>query len=465
VGIPFRERAPEGEKGVLAHMRYIPNSPTERAEMLREIGCPTVEALFRSIPEKFRLRAPLRLPPAHSEAELLKFFRELAARNAAATEYALFLGAGAYHHFIPSVVDALISRAEFFTVYTPYQPEIAQGTLQALFEYQTLVCQLTGMDVANASLYDGSTALAEAVLMAERVTRRRDILMARSVHPEYQEVVRTYTRTLGMNIRVLDYDSETGSLPVHALAPTAETAAVIVQSPNFFGVIEDIEAVAQRAHEVGALLIVAITEPISLGLLRPPGELGADIVVGEGQSFGIPLSFGGPYLGFFATRERFVRQMPGRIVGQTSDSQGRRGFVMTLATREQYIRREKATSNICTSQELCALMATIYLSTLGPRGLREVAEQNVQKAAYLARELARQSGFRLRFSGSHFNEFVVHSDRPVARVLEKLRERKILGGLPLERYYPELRECFLVCVTEMITRPMLDAYLCALDEL
>jgi len=446
-------------------MRYIPNSPQERAEMLREIGCATIEELFRSIPEKFRLREPLRLPAARSEAELLAFFRELAARNAAATEYAVFLGAGAYHHFIPSVVEVLISRAEFFTVYTPYQPEIAQGTLQALFEYQTLICQLTGMEVANASLYDGSTALAEAVLMAERLTHRREILMARSVHPEYREVVRTYTRTLGLNVRLMEYDPETGSLQARTVTPSAETAAVIVQSPNFFGVIEDLEAIAARAHEVGALFIVVITEPISLGLLRPPGELGADIVVGEGQSFGIPLSFGGPSLGIFATRERFVRQMPGRIVGQAFDAQGRRGFVMTLATREQYIRRERATSNICTSQELCAIMAAIYLSTMGPRGLRDVAEQNAQKAAYLAREIARQSGFRLRFSGSHFNEFVVHSEHPVALVLERLRERKILGGLPLERYYPELRECFLVCVTEAIPRSAIETYVRVLDEL
>ncbi|MCS6816718.1 MAG: aminomethyl-transferring glycine dehydrogenase subunit GcvPA [Blastocatellia bacterium] len=446
-------------------MRYIPNAPEERAEMLREIGCPTVEHLFRPIPERFRLREPLRLPPARSEAEVLAFSRELAARNAAATEYALFLGAGAYHHFIPSVVEALISRAEFTTVYTPYQPEIAQGTLQALFEYQTLICQLTGMEVANASLYDGSTALAEAVLMAERVTRRREILLADSVHPEYREVIRTYTRALGVNIRRLEYDPETGGIAQRGLAPSAETAALVVQSPNFFGVIEDIEALAERAHEVGALLIVVITEPISLGLIRPPGELGADIVVGEGQSFGIPLSFGGPSLGIFATRERFVRQMPGRIVGQAFDSQGRRGFVMTLATREQYIRREKATSNICTSQELCAIMAAIYLSTMGPRGLREVAEQNAQKAAYLAREISRQSGFRLRFSGSHFNEFVVQSERPVELVLDRLRERKILGGLPLGPYYPELRDCFLVCVTEMITRSMMETYLHVLDEL
>lgn len=446
-------------------MRYIPNAPHERAEMLREIGCPTVEHLFRAIPEKFRLREPLRLPPARSEAEVLAFFRELAARNASATEYAVFLGAGAYHHFIPSVVEALISRAEFSTVYTPYQPEIAQGTLQALFEYQTLVCQLTGMDVANASLYDGSTALAEAVLMAERVTRRREILMARSVHPQYRDVVNTYTRALGVRVRLLEYDPETGGVDPRALEPSAETAALVVQSPNFFGVLEDIEALAERAHAVGALMIVALTEPISLGLLRPPGEMGADIVVGEGQSFGIPLSFGGPSLGLFATRERFLRQMPGRLIGQTFDREGRRGFVMTLATREQYIRREKATSNICTSQELCAIRAAIYLSVMGPRGLRLTAEQNLQKAAYLAREISRHSGFRLRFSGAHFNEFVVQSEHAVEEVLQRLRERKILGGLALGPYYPELSDCFLVCVTEMITRPMVEAYLSVLDEL
>lgn len=445
-------------------MRYIPNSAEERAQMVREIGRSDVSDLFRPIPEKFRLREPLRLPPAQAESDLLALFRRLAAENASASEMTLFLGAGAYHHFIPSLIDALISRAEFYTSYTPYQPEISQGTLQAIFEYQTLICQITGMDVASAALYDGSTALAEAVLMAERLTDRRHIILAPTIHPEYRQVVQTYTKTLSFDLTLADYDRETGCLNATSIRPTRDTAAVVVQSPNFFGGIEDVETLAERAHEVGALLIVVVTEPISLGLLRPPGSCGADIVVGEGQSFGVPLSFGGPYLGLLATREKFVRQMPGRIVGQAFDHQGRRGFVLTLATREQFIRREKATSNICTSQELCALMAAIYLCTLGPQGLREVASQNLQKAAYLSRRIARLPGFRLRFRHSFFNEFVVHTNRPVTQVLHRLQQEKILGGLALGRFYPELDDCFLVCVTETIPREELDRYVAVLEQ-
>ncbi len=445
-------------------MRYIPNSPEERAQMVREMGLSTVGDLFRSIPEKFRLRESLRLPPAHAESDVLALFGRLAAQNASAHDMTLFLGAGAYHHFIPSLVDALISRAEFYTSYTPYQPEISQGTLQAIFEYQTLICQITGMDVASAALYDGSTALAEAVLMAERLTDRRHLILARNIHPEYREVVETYTKTLGFELTLVEYDRDTGCVDPETVRPTTATAAVVVQSPNFFGGIEDVDALAERAHRVGALLIVALTEPISLGLLRPPGACGADIVVGEGQSFGVPLSFGGPYLGLLATREKFVRQMPGRIVGQAFDSHGRRGFVLTLATREQFIRREKATSNICTSQELCALMAAIYLVTLGPHGLRDVALHNLQKAAYLAERIARLPGFRRRFHHSFFNEFVIRTDRPVREVLQSLRRENILGGLELARFYPELEDCFLVCVTETIPREKLDHYVAILER-
>jgi glycine dehydrogenase subunit 1 len=301
--------------------------------------------------------------------------------------------------------------------------------------------------------------------MAERVTDRPEIIIAGNVHPEYREVARTYTRTLGLDLKLVPYDQKTGCIQPSSINPAAVTAAVVVQSPNFFGGVEDVEAITQAAHEAGALLIVAVTEPISLGLLRPPGECGADIVLGEGQSFGIPPSFGGPYLGLFATREKFLRQMPGRIVGQAFDEKGRRGFVLTLSTREQHIRREKATSNICTNQGLCALMATVYLSTMGPRGLSEVAEQNLQKAAYLASRIARLPGFSLRFSAPRFNEFVVRANRPVDEVLGRLREKRILGGLALGRHYPELSDCFLVCATETTTREMIEQYLNALEQL
>jgi glycine dehydrogenase subunit 1 len=446
-------------------MRYIPSSPDERAEMLREIGLETVAHLFRSIPGPLRLREPLDLPPPQSEADLLRYLRELAARNATPGTHAIFLGAGAYHHFIPAHIDTLISRSEFYTSYTPYQPEISQGTLQAIFEYQTMICQITGMDVANASLYDGSTAMAEAILMAARVTGRPKMLLAASTHPHYREVARTYTRTLGIDLSPLDYDPTTGGVDPRSVQVDDSVAAVVVQSPNFFGCVEDIEPFARAAHAAGALMVVVITEPISLGLLQSPGAAGADIVAGEGQSFGIPISFGGPYLGLFATREKFLRQMPGRLAGQAFDQHGRRGFVLTLSTREQHIRREKATSNICTNQGLFMLMATIYLATMGRRGLQEVARQNLQKAAYAADQIARLKGYQLRFTGPRFNEFVVKTRRPVAETLEHLQQKKIVGGLALDRFHPELTDCLLVCLTEMMPRAEIDRFVAALDEL
>src|SRR5215210_878740 len=340
--------------------------------MLHRVGLESAEELFSSIPADLRLRAPLKIPAALSEIELLAGFEETAAKNHAARRPS-FLGAGAYSHYSPTVVDHLIQRSEFFTAYTPYQPEISQGTLQVIFEFQTLVCQLTGMDGANASMYDGSTALAEAVLMAERVTHRKKVITSSAVHPEYLEVVDTYVQHYGVDFHRVETDTETGLIADAGLnALDEQTAALVVQSPNFFGCIEDVRALAERAHAVGALLIVAVTESISFGLLRSPGACGADIVVAEGQSFGVPLSFGGPFVGLFATRDRFARQIPGRLVGEAVDKQGRRGFVLTLATREQHIRREKATSNICTNEGLIALAATIYMTTLGRRGLQEV---------------------------------------------------------------------------------------------
>src|SRR5262245_21382465 len=412
-------------------MRYISNSPSERQEMLEEIGCRKIEELFDQIPEKLRLSEPLGVGPPASEPDLLEYFRTLATRNAA--DHLSFLGAGAYSHFTPVIIDTLISRSEFFTAYTPYQPELSQGTLQAVFEFQTMICQLTGMEVGNASMYDGSTAVDEAVLMAERITDRPRIIIADSVHPQYREVVAAYTKSLDLNIEYAPH-TEAGTLDRESLKLDRNTGAVVVQSPNFFGCIEEIQAISEACHSVGALLIVAIAEPLSLGALKPPGACGADIVVGEGQSLGIPLGFGGPYLGLFASREKYMRQMPGRLVGEAYDAEGRRGFVLTLSTREQHIRREKATSNICTNQGLCALMATIYLSTLGRRGLQEVARQNMEKARYAAMEISRLRGFSLRFKAPFFNEFVVRTPRPATEVTRLLAEQKIIGGVALECY-------------------------------
>src|SRR5499427_4960036 len=404
--------------------------------MLQDIGCDRIEDLFEQVPENLKLTGPIGIGHPLSEPELLNHFRQLASRNA--VDYQSFLGAGAYSHFIPTVIDPLISRSEFLTAYTPYQPELSQGTLQYIFEFQTMLCQLTGMDVANASLYDGSTAVAEAVLMAERVTRRSKFVMADTIHPQYREVVAAYTRNLGHDV-VTAAPGETGAIDPASLRVDKETAAVVVQSPNFFGCIEDLQAIAEVAHQSGALLVVAISEPLSLGILRSPGECGADIVVGEGQSFGIPLSFGGPYLGLFASLEKYVRQMPGRLAGEAYDAHGNRGYVLTLSTREQHIRREKATSNICTNQGLFALMATIYLATMGRRGLQEVARQNLQKAHYAASEIAKLDGFEMEFPATFFNEFVVRTPRPASQVLKRLLDERIIGGIALDGYYPGMR--------------------------
>ena len=434
--------------------------------MLRQIGVNSIEQLFDSIPEDLRLHQHLNVPAAFSEIELLKKFDELAERNQAASRIS-FLGAGAYSHYIPTVVDHLISRSEFFTAYTPYQPEISQGTLQAIFEFQTLVCQLTGMDIANASMYDGSTALAEAVLMAERVTRRSKVIASLAVHPQYLEVAHTYVQHAGIELQHAPFDPQTGQTPLGAFDKIDDqTAAIVVQSPNFFGCIEDVTALAERAHNRGALLIVAITEAMSLGLLRSPGACGADIVVAEGQSFGVPLSFGGPYVGLFATRDKHARQIPGRLVGEAYDKNGRRGFVLTLATREQHIRREKATSNICTNEGLIALAATIYLETMGRRGVQEAARQCAQKAHYAAREIARLEGFSLPFSAPFFNEFVVRAPVDASALLARLaREKGIDGGIALSRFDSNRPNDFLVCVTETNMREQIDELVAGLSSL
>ena len=442
-------------------MRYIPNSPGERRSMLADIGRSRIEDLFQQIPEHLRLDEPLGIGQPMSEPELLAYFHQLAASNA--TDYQSFLGAGAYSHFIPVIIDSLISRAEFFTAYTPYQPELSQGTLQYIFEFQTMICQLTGMEVANASLYDGSTGVAEAVLMANRVNRRDKFIIAGSLHPQYCEVIATYTQNLGFTVEYAP-NTEAGTLDAHSLAVDKQTSAVVVQSPNFFGCIEDLSAIARAAHDAGALLIVAITEPMSLGMLQSPGACGADIVVGESQSFGIPLSYGGPYCGMFATLEKYVRQMPGRLVGEAYDDQGRRGYVLTLSTREQHIRRERATSNICTNQGLFALMSTIYLSTMGRRGLQEVARQNAQKAHYAAAQIAKLDRFELKFPAPFFNEFVVRTPRPATEVTKRLLREKIIGGVALESFYPDMTDSLLVCVTETAKKESIDNLVDALSK-
>ncbi len=447
-------------------MRYIPNSPDERAEMLGIIGLNNAEELFDSIPSDIRLREHLKTPGALSEMELLAYFEELAGRNAAARRPS-FLGAGAYSHYAPTIIDHLISRSEFFTAYTPYQPEISQGTLQAIFEFQTLVCQITGLDVANASMYDGSTALAEAVLMAQRVTRRSKVIVSSAVHPEYLQVADTYVQHAGLELQRIDFDPQSGATGRDALnALDDQTAALVIQSPNFFGCIEDVQALGERAHAAGALLVVAVTEAISLGLLRSPGSCGADIVIAEGQSFGVPLSFGGPYVGLFATLDKYARQIPGRLVGEAVDKEGRRGFVLTLATREQHIRREKATSNICTNEGLIALAATIYLETMGRRGIQEAARQCAQKAAYAARRISELEGFSLPFSAPRFNEFVVRAPVEANGLLSRLASEKgITGGLALSRYYADRPNDFLVCVTETNSRREIDALVDGLKDL
>ena len=434
-------------------MRYLPNSDSDRAEMLKALGKNLVGELFDPIPADLRLTAPLRLPGPLSEPELMEFFEE-AARESACDHVSL-LGAGAYAHYRPVVIDSLILRGEFLTSYTPYQAEISQGNLQAMFEFQTLMAQLTGMEVANSSLYDGSTAANEAVLMARRITGRDRAVFARSVHPEYRQVAQTYAQHQGVHLEEVPY-TPSGELDMLALESILDqnTAAVVVQSPNFFGVLEHWPAIAGIAHQHGALLIAVISEPLSLALVKPPSE--ADIVCGEAQSFGVPVAFGGPYVGFLATWERFVRQMPGRLVGETRDGEGRRGYVLTLATREQHIRREKATSNICTSQSLMALNATIYLCLLGKTGLRQLASQNLAKARYAAAELRKVEGASMPFPAAHFNEFVVKAPGDAEDLLAALREEKIIGGLHLDRFYPELKNHLLVCVTETVPRTALD---------
>ena len=431
-------------------MRYLPKSDLERREMLSDIGVSSLEELFSQLPAEVRLNRALAIAPGKSEYDIIEYFRDRGLENA--NGYASFLGAGVYSHYRPVLVDTVVSRGEFLTSYTPYQAEISQGTLTTIFEFQTMVCQLTGMDVANASMYDGSTAVPEAAMMAVRLTNRDKIVVARTVHPEYREVLATYSQHQKMPVSEVGYNAPTGKLDLDDLASRLDkdVAAVMIQSPNFFGVIEDVKQAAELAHKNGSLLVFVFTEAVSLGLLRPPVE--ADIVAGELQSFAISPCYGGPFAGIMATKEKYMRQMPGRIVGETKDTRGNRAFCLTLSTREQHIRREKATSNICTNQALIALMATVFMTVYGKEGLRELAEQNLSKAHYLAGKV------KPHFSGPFFNEFVVSTQgRTPEQVNGTLLSKKIIGGLPLQRFYPELGNAMLVCATEMNRREQMDS--------
>lgn len=444
--------------------RYIAHTEEDVKRFLEFIGLEKVEDLFDVIPERFLLQKSLDLPNPLDESKLVGLVESLAAKNRS-DETLRFLGAGAYDHVIPKLVSYLISRQEFLTAYTPYQPEVSQGTLQAIFEFQTLVCQLTEMDVANASLYDGATSCAEAVLATRRIARGKSkAIISSAIHPRVRDVVKTYTKA-SMQIVEAPYDKKTGRTDTVALKSLidGDTACVVIQSPNFFGAIEDLKSIGELAKAKRTLFVPGFLEALSLGLLVPPGRFGADIAWGEGQSFGLPLSFGGPYIGWFSTKQEFVRQMPARLVGETVDKEGRRSFVMTLVTREQHIRRERATSNICTSQALCALANTITLTLLGKTGVRRLAELNARLAAYAKKLLSEIPGVSLRFGSPTFNEFVISTRRDTAEVLNALKKRGISGGIDISRFYPD-EKGILICVTEKNGRDGVDRYVEALKD-
>jgi len=435
---------------------YIPNTEEDQKEMLKEIGAESIEALFCAIPQNLRLKTDLNLPSSLSEMELVKELKGLCDKNAHLDEYVSFLGAGSYDHFIPALVDHLSGRSEFYTSYTPYQAEASQGILQATYEYQSLICQLFQMDVCNASLYEGATALAEAVILAHKINHRKKILVVKSVHPESRQVLSTYIeKTLGLSVIEIDYQNGVTDLTKLEEKISKDTSCVIVQNPNFFGCLEKVKKIEEITHQAGSLYIVSV-DPISLSLLIPPGEYKADIAVGEGQVLGNELNFGGPYLGIFTCKREFLRKIPGRIVGETTDKEGRRGFVLTLQTREQHIRRERATSNICTNQALNALRSAIYLSTLGEKGLAKVAEFCLQKAHYAARRIYQIPGFEPTFTSPFFKEFAVRCPIPPNKINKLLWDNKILGGFELRRLYPQLENSLLFCVTEKRTRGDID---------
>lgn len=446
-------------------MRYLPHGPADRAAMLEAVGAERVEDLLATVPAGLRLDRPLDLPRALPEMELQDRLSDLSMRSASARCWNSFLGAGAYDHFVPFTVDHLLGRTEFYSAYTPYQPEISQGTLQTIFEFQSMLCMLTGLEVANASLYDGATATVEALLMAWRVHGRDTLIVAETMHPEYLQTLRTYVRNLPLQLREVPADAD-GRLDEKKLLAALGTgvAAVAVQSPNFLGVVERLDRVATAARSAGAATIAVVNEPYSFGILKGPGELGADVCVGEAHAFGNPLSFGGPYLGFMAARETYLRQMPGRIVGETRDVDGRRGFVLTLSTREQHIRRAKATSNICTNQGLCMTAATIHLALLGKEGLRRLARLNHSRARYALARLTAVPRVSRVHAAPFFNEFVLRLPRRASEVLAGLEAKGILGGIDLGRWYPGREDQLLVAVTERARKEQIDRYASALAE-
>jgi glycine dehydrogenase subunit 1 len=446
-------------------MSYVPNTPAEQQEMLRAIGAQNVEDLLAAIPQEVRLKRPLNLPKAMSEADVRRLLTRMAEQNADLDHYISFLGAGSYDHIQPSVVPHLAKRAEFYTSYTPYQPEISQGVLQATYEFQTMVCQITGMEVANASLYDGSTAVVEAALMAVGPEGRGDVLVSRALDPQYRTTLQTYAHARGFAVREVGLEDGATSVAELRAALTPNTKAVIVQHPNFFGVLEDVREIERATHETKALFVVAITEPASLGALEPPGSYGADIVAAEGSSLGSPIGFGGPALGLFALRSEFIRRMPGRVAGQTVDDRDQTGYVLTLQTREQHIRRERATSNICTNQELLAIFATVYLSALGKRGFADLGAQCLRRAHHAQQAICAVEGFSPIFSRPFFDEFAVACPMPVERLNAELRDRGLIGGYDLSRDYPELGNAALFCVTETRSREDIDTLVTALEEI
>ena len=434
---------------------YLPHTEEDRCAMLEAIGVKSTEALFVDIPAEVRMKRPLNLPPAFSEMELKSHIQELALQDRDFEESLYFLGAGAYDHYVPSVVKHIVGRSEFLTAYTQYQPEISQGYLQALWEYQSLICILTGMEMAVTSLYDGSTAMAEAAMMACSITGRNEILISRTVHPHWRDVLATYAKDREITIKTVDYKEGVTSMEALEEQIDEKTAAFICQNPNFFGCVEDLKQMGQMAQSKGALFIAAVN-PISLGVLEAPGALGADIVVGEGQAMGLPVSFGGPYIGFLATRDKWLRRTPGRIVGQTVDHEGTRGFVLTIQAREQHIRRDKATSNICSNEALCSLAVAVYLSALGREGIRQVAELCLQKAHFAQKTITAVPGFKPVFSQPFFNEFVIRCPLPPSELNAELREAGVVAGLDLGKYYPELEGCMLTAVTEKRTRDEIE---------
>ncbi len=444
-------------------MRYLPNTPQNQRAMLDTIGVRSIDDLLTRIPPKARLSRPLHLPAALAETDLVRHLRGLAGTNADADSFVCFLGAGVYDHYVPSPINHLISRGEFFTAYTPYQPEASQGTLRTIYEYQTLIAELTGMDVANASIYDGASSLAEAALMAHAVNGRTEIVLTAGVNPLARRVVATYCEGPGLRLREVAAPSGVMDAEAARRLVGGKTAALVVQSPNFYGCLEDVAAAAELAHAAGALLIV-VSDPVNLGVLEAPGRQGADIVVGEGQGLGVPLSYGGPYLGVFAAKQEFVRRMPGRLVGATVDVDGRRGFALTLQTREQHIRRAKATSNICTNVALCALMATIHLAILGRQGLTRAGELSMAKAHYAAERLSQVPGVSLRFAAPFFKEFTLTLPKPPERVVARLAKERILAGVPLKAFDRKLANGLLVAVTEKRTREEIDALAAALTR-